>query len=46
MIIEWNAHIFSPDTQRYPLHPKATYQPDVSVHPPDPLAAYLAAPRR
>ena len=41
MIIEWNAHIFSPDTQRYPLHPKATYRPDVSVHPPDPLAAYL-----
>ena len=41
MIVEWNAHIFSPDTQRYPLHPKATYRPDVSVHPPDPLAAYL-----
>lgn len=40
-VIEWNAHIFSPDTQRYPFHPKATYEPDVSVHPDDPLAAYL-----
>ena len=41
MLVEWNAHIFNPDTQRYPLHPKAAYRPDVSVHPPDPLAAYL-----
>ena len=40
-VIEWNAHIFSPDTQRYPFHPKATYQPDVSEQPDDPLAAYL-----
>lgn len=40
-VIEWNAHIFSPDTIKYPIHPKATYSPDVSVHPPDPLAAYL-----
>jgi predicted TIM-barrel fold metal-dependent hydrolase len=41
IIIEWNAHIFSPDVKRYPIHPKAVYQPDVSVHPADPLAAYL-----
>jgi predicted TIM-barrel fold metal-dependent hydrolase len=40
-VIEWNAHIFSPDTSRYPFHPKATYTPDVSVNPADPLAAYL-----
>lgn len=40
-VIEWNAHIFSPDTSKYPIHPKATYTPDMSVHPPDPLAAYL-----
>lgn len=40
-VIEWNAHIFSPDVQRYPFHPKATYQPDVSEQPADPLAAYL-----
>lgn len=41
MIVEWNAHIFSPDTERYPLHPQAAYKPDVSVHPADPLGAYL-----
>ena len=41
MVIEWNAHIFSPDTKKYPFHPKATYQPDVSVQPADPLAEYL-----
>ncbi len=40
-VIEWNAHIFSPDLQKYPLHPKATYQRDVSKEPADPLAAYL-----
>ncbi|WP_373512929.1 amidohydrolase [Persicitalea sp.] len=40
-VIEWNAHIFSPDVKKYPLHPKAVYQPDVSIHPADPLAAYL-----
>jgi predicted TIM-barrel fold metal-dependent hydrolase len=40
-VIEWNAHIFSPDTEKYPFHPKATYQPDVSAQPADPLAAYL-----
>ena len=28
-VIEWNAHIFSPDVQRYPLHPKAVYKPDM-----------------
>lgn len=40
-IIEWNAHIFSPDTSKYPIHPKTTYTPDVSVHPNDALAVYL-----
>jgi predicted TIM-barrel fold metal-dependent hydrolase len=40
-VIEWNAHIFSPDLKEYPFHPKATYQPDVSVHAEDPLATYL-----
>lgn len=40
-VIEWNAHIFSPDVQQYPLHQKATYHPDVSKHPKDPLGAYL-----
>jgi L-fuconolactonase len=41
MIIEWNAHIFSPDLERYPFHRDATYLPDVSETPPDPLGAYL-----
>ncbi len=41
MIIEWNQHIFSPDTDRYPLHPQAAYTPDMSVHPADPMGAYL-----
>ncbi|MDF9796960.1 putative TIM-barrel fold metal-dependent hydrolase [Catalinimonas alkaloidigena] len=41
-VIEWNAHIFSPDLKRYPFHPKATYQPDVSQQPEDPLAAYMS----
>ncbi|GHB88213.1 amidohydrolase family protein [Persicitalea jodogahamensis] len=40
-VIEWNAHIFSPNLEKYPLHPKAAYAPDVSIHPADPLAKYL-----
>ncbi len=40
-VIEWNTHIFSPDLKKYPFHPQATYQPDVSVQPADPLTAYL-----
>ncbi|GAA4414374.1 amidohydrolase family protein [Nibrella viscosa] len=40
-VIEWNAHIFSPDIQRFPFHPQAVYKPDVSKQPADPLAAYL-----
>ncbi len=27
MIIEWNAHMFSADTDRYPFHPRAAYVP-------------------
>jgi predicted TIM-barrel fold metal-dependent hydrolase len=41
MIIEWNQHIFSPDTATYPLHERAVYRPDVSKHAADPLAAYM-----
>jgi len=41
MIIEWNAHIFSPDLKRYPFHKDAAYKPDVSKQPIDPLEAYL-----
>lgn len=46
MIIEWNQHIFHPDTDRYPLHERAVYRPDVSVHPDDPLAAYMERMRQ
>ena len=42
MVIEWNTHIFSPDLQRFPFHEKASYTPDISVQPVDPLGAYLA----
>ena len=41
MIIEWNNHIFSPDLQRYPFHSRATYHPDLSQKPIDPLQNYL-----
>jgi predicted TIM-barrel fold metal-dependent hydrolase len=41
-VIEWNAHLFSSDTTKYPFHPKATYQPDPSNYPDDPLRKYLA----
>jgi len=36
-VIEWNAHIFSPDVKRFPIHPQAVYKPDVSKQPADPL---------
>ena len=41
MIIEWNQHIFHPDTERFPLHERAAYRPDVSNQPAEPLAAYV-----
>ncbi len=40
MTIEWNVHLFSPDLDRYPFHPRAVYLPDLSDAPPDPLSAY------
>ncbi len=42
MIIEWNAHMFSRDTARYPFHPDAAYKPNPDRLPADPLADYLA----
>lgn len=41
MIIEWNAHMFSSDTGRYPFHPEAVYHPKTDHMVEDPLAAYL-----
>lgn len=40
-VIEWNAHLFSSDTTKYPFHPKATYQPDPGNYTSDPLGKYL-----
>jgi predicted TIM-barrel fold metal-dependent hydrolase len=42
MIVEWNAHMFNRDTERYPFHPQAAYIPDASRLSPDPLADYLS----
>jgi predicted TIM-barrel fold metal-dependent hydrolase len=41
MIIEWNHHIFSSDTSRYPFHPKAVYKPTGGMVSADPLGDYL-----
>jgi L-fuconolactonase len=41
MIIEWNTHLFSQDTDRYPFHPRAVYTPDPESLSADPLADYL-----
>jgi predicted TIM-barrel fold metal-dependent hydrolase len=46
MIIEWNAHMFSSDTDRYPFHPRATYVPGPEGRAGDPLADYLARMER
>jgi L-fuconolactonase len=42
MIIEWNTHLFSRDTEQYPFHPLAAYVPGASALSADPLADYLA----
>ncbi len=41
MIVEWNAHMFSSDLDRYPFYPQATYRPDASRLSPDPIGTYL-----
>lgn len=41
MLIEWNTHLFSRDTVRYPFHPKAAYIPSTDNWSDDPLADYL-----
>jgi len=42
MIIEWNAHMFSSDTDRYPFHLRAAYVPGPEQRSDDPLVDYLA----
>jgi L-fuconolactonase len=39
-VIEWNAHLFSSDTVRYPFHPRAAYTPSGARLSADPLADY------
>jgi predicted TIM-barrel fold metal-dependent hydrolase len=46
MIVEWNAHMFSRDTGRYPFHPAAAYVPSAADLEDDPLAAYMERMRR
>lgn len=38
MIVEWNAHMFSADQERFPLHRDAPYRPELEE---DPLRGYL-----
>ncbi|MEE2659266.1 MAG: amidohydrolase family protein [Candidatus Latescibacterota bacterium] len=39
MIIEWNTHIFHPDSGRYPFHARAAYRPTIADEG-DPLGDY------
>ncbi len=41
MIVEWNAHMFSSELDRYPFYPQATYVPDASSCSPDPVGDYM-----
>lgn len=41
-VIEWNAHMFSSDTTRFPFSPRGTYKPDTSRLSADPLTVYQA----
>lgn len=40
LVIEWNMHMFSRDTAKFPYHPKASYRPDPAKNPVDPLVEY------
>jgi predicted TIM-barrel fold metal-dependent hydrolase len=41
-VIEWNMHMFSSDTAKFPFSPRGTYKPDASKLLADPLPPYLA----
>jgi L-fuconolactonase len=41
-VIEWNMHMFSANTAKFPFHPQAAYKPDATKFPADPLVAYQA----
>jgi predicted TIM-barrel fold metal-dependent hydrolase len=40
-VIEWNMHMFSSNTAKFPFSPRGTYKPDVAKLPIDPLISYL-----
>ncbi len=40
-VIEWNMHMFSSNTARFPFSPRGTYKPDAAKLPIDPLISYL-----
>jgi L-fuconolactonase len=39
-VIEWNMHMFSANTARFPFHPNAVYKPDTARFETDPLVSY------
>ena len=41
-VIEWNMHMFSANTAKFPFSPRGTYKPDVSRLSADPLVDYQA----
>jgi predicted TIM-barrel fold metal-dependent hydrolase len=41
-VIEWNQHMFSSNTQKFPFSPRGTYKPKVSRLSADPLVDYQA----
>ena len=41
-VIEWNQHMFSANTQKFPFSPRGTYKPEVSRLSADPLVDYQA----
>ncbi len=41
-VIEWNMHMFSSNTAKFPFSPRGTYKPDVSRLLADPLPPYQA----
>jgi len=41
-VIEWNMHMFSSNTAKFPFSPRGTYKPDTSRLSADPLVAYQA----
>ena len=41
MIVEWNEHMFSPDEERFPYQPDASYRPKMEGDPLDTYTAHM-----